>query len=555
MSAWRARLGWAAALVAGAVLAVPASAAAHSALLRSDPADGARLDEAPAEVLLEFSEPPDPDLSRVELFDAEGDRLDVGEPTPDPADAAVVRVSLPQLDDGVYTVSWRALSAVDGHVTTGAFSFGVGDVPEHVIQATSVELDEQGGPELTGVVGRWLVYSGLALMLGWAMATLLVFRTPLPGPRVALVGCWLLAAAGLVLITLAEAASVDASVGDLLASSVGDRLLRTGAVLGALGASVAVATYRTGRAAAGLVAALAAAAMYAHVASGHAGAPSPDQWLNLSSQWLHLAAIGTWIGGLAWLLAGTRTRRDDVASIGRFSALATVCVGVVVLTGVVRALDEVGSVDALFDTDYGRTLLLKLGLVASLLALGALNKFWNVPAILRGGRHVERLRRTVRGEVAFAAAVLGVVGVLSSLPPPADMAAHDDGHQPVNTSIEATGSDYATTVRVTLRVEPGVVGENRFEVRIADYDTGETVEAVRVALRFTMPQQPDLGANLLELRPTDDHWAATGTAVAQPGRWQATAIIAFRADGVEIPLRFDVGDAIDEPSMDHGGAG
>ena len=32
-------------------------------------------------------------------------------------------VSLPSLPDGVYTVSWKALSSTDGHVTTGTFPF------------------------------------------------------------------------------------------------------------------------------------------------------------------------------------------------------------------------------------------------------------------------------------------------------------------------------------------------------------------------------------------------------------------------------------------------
>ena len=562
MSSWRTRLGWVA-LVAVIALAAPAAAAAHSALLRSDPADGARLDEAPAEVVLEFSEPPDPDLSQVSVFDASGDPVDVGELTLNTDDASIVRLGLPPLDDGVYTVSWQALSAVDGHVTSGAFSFIVGDVPEHEVASAPVELDARDGLELTGVIGRWLVYGGLALMLGWAMSTLVVFRARSPGRPWALVGCWLLAALGLVLIAVSEATSIDASIGQLLTSSAGERLLRTAVLLAALGISVALAVFRRRPITAGLVAVLTALTMYAHVSAGHAGAPGPDEWLNISSQWIHLVAIGAWVGGLAWLLAGTRSHQstegpssEDASAIGRFSMLATVCISVVVITGVVRAVDEVGTIDALYSTDYGQALLVKLGLVAALAALGALNRFWNVPAIARGGSRVRRLRRTVRGEVVFAAAILGVVGVLSSQPPPADMAAHGASHERAEQSaedgIEVTASDFATTVRVTLRVEPGMVGENRFAVRIADYDTEETVEAVRVALRFAMPDRPDLGPTLLELRPNDEGlWVAKSTTVAQPGRWQATAIIAFRSDGVEIPLEFEVGDAGDQPSMDH----
>ena len=43
-----------------------------------------------------------------------------------------VRVRLDPVPDGVYTVTWRTVSATDGHVTAGAFSFGVGVSPGDV---------------------------------------------------------------------------------------------------------------------------------------------------------------------------------------------------------------------------------------------------------------------------------------------------------------------------------------------------------------------------------------------------------------------------------------
>jgi copper transport protein len=544
MNHWLGRLV-SAVMVAAVALMAPVAAAAHSALLRSDPADGAVMEQSPDEVVLEFSEPPDQDLSRVGLFDGDGEPVDHGQLTADSDDASVLRVSVPQLDDGVYTVSWQALSAVDGHLTTGAFAFVIGEASGDDIAPAPIDLDTRDGPALTGVIGRWLLYCGLALLLGWAISTLVVFRALLPAPRWVPIGCWLLAVAGLALITLTEAASVDASVGQMLASSAGARLVRIAVVLAALGVLAGLATWRPRTSTIGLTAALTAAVMFSHVAAGHAGAPGPAQWINLSTQWVHFVAIGAWIGGLVWLLAGTRGDRasDDVAPIGRFSRLATACISVVILAGVIRGVNEVGSFDALFSTDYGRTLLVKLGLVALLASLGALNRFWNVPAIMGGRAHVSRLRRTVRGEVVFAAAVLGVVGVLASTPPPADMAAHEqmDPSEEAG-AIEVTASDFATTVRVTLRIDPGVVGENHFAVRIADYDTDETIDAVRVALRFTIPDQPDLGPSMLELQPTESGtWEGSGTAIAQPARWQATAIIAFSSDGVEVPLEFDVG--------------
>lgn len=558
------RVGWAVAIAASALVALAASAAAHSALLRSEPADGARLEESPDEVVLVFSEAPDPELSRVTVIDASGQQVDHEPPAADANDATTLRVALPALDDGVYSVSWQALSSVDGHVTTGAFAFAVGQVSDDEIAAPMTGEMDEGGVGPLGVAGRWILYAGLALLFGWSMSTLVVFAGRSPGPPVVLLGCWLLAAGGLALITIAEAASIDASVGQLLSASAGARLVRTSAVLAALGLATGLAVVRAGRATAAGVAVLAAAAMFSHVAAGHAGAPGNTQWLNLASQWLHFVFIGAWIGGLLWLLAGTRRRPEDerVTPVRRFSALATIAVTVVVVTGTWRALDAIGldRLEALVNTNYGRLFLIKLGVIVPLVTLGAINKFWNVPAIVRGGQHHRRLRHTVRGEVLFAAGVLAATGFLASSPPPDEhmMQQEEESGEAMPEGLTVEGSDFATTVNVELGIDPGEVGENRFTVRIVDYDTGEPVDAIRVALRFTIPERPDFGPALLELEPTEPGmWTGSGTAIAQPARWRVTVIITFAADGVEIPLDVDVGTEMQETATptptQHGG--
>ena len=48
---------------------------------------------------------------------------------PVPGDQFELRVPLPGLPNGVYTVTWRTVSKTDGHVTGGAFAFGVGTAP------------------------------------------------------------------------------------------------------------------------------------------------------------------------------------------------------------------------------------------------------------------------------------------------------------------------------------------------------------------------------------------------------------------------------------------
>jgi copper transport protein len=152
---------------------------------------------------------------------------------------------------------------------------------------------------------------------------------------------------------------------------------------------------------------------------GHAAGPSPLRSVNLLVQWLHLLAVGAWIGGLAWLLAGLRgkERPEQLASAVRFSKLAAPLLGLVAVTGLSRALHLAGGWQGLLDSGYGRFLDLKVALFLGLVALGAMNRYRILPALVSGARRLDDLRRNVRGEVVLAVCVLTVTAVLSQPPP------------------------------------------------------------------------------------------------------------------------------------------
>lgn len=119
------RRGIVGALVGLALLALtPDAAHAHTELRSTTPADGERLDEAPARVVLRFTGSVDIGDDGVEVYAASGDRLDTDAPEHPDGDATMVAVDLPPLDDGEYVVSWQTTSP-DGHPLTGAFTFRV----------------------------------------------------------------------------------------------------------------------------------------------------------------------------------------------------------------------------------------------------------------------------------------------------------------------------------------------------------------------------------------------------------------------------------------------
>ena len=114
-----------ASVAAFAFVAMAGVAHAHALLLSSDPAGGSTVQTAPSQLTLNYSEEPDPQLSQIDLLNSSGATVDTGPPTLQGQKTLVVPIT-GDMPDGVYTVSWSAVSVDDGHTTTDSFSFGVG---------------------------------------------------------------------------------------------------------------------------------------------------------------------------------------------------------------------------------------------------------------------------------------------------------------------------------------------------------------------------------------------------------------------------------------------
>jgi methionine-rich copper-binding protein CopC len=98
------------------------AARAHAFLDHASPLVGSTVAAAPREVSLSFTQNLEPAFSTVEVFDANGARVDQGKAQ---VSANTMRIGLKPLVPGSYRVRWRALS-VDTHTTQGSFTFRVG---------------------------------------------------------------------------------------------------------------------------------------------------------------------------------------------------------------------------------------------------------------------------------------------------------------------------------------------------------------------------------------------------------------------------------------------
>jgi copper transport protein len=402
-----------------ALAVAPLPASAHALPVFSSPHPGETLDQAPGMVVMRFGERPDPRLSAIHVFDSAGRARDEGPTTPVPDVPTELTVTVTaSLSPGVYTVTWRTISAVDGHLATGAFTFGVGVSPTGAAARADLAAPSPPGD---AIAGRALLYVGMVALFGISVIAVAAF--PLPPRAVVrmLPAAVAVLAVGVLMVANAQRTQAGLSVPDYLGSSLARGFLERAVptffaalVLAATLRSRAVSRRRPGLV---LVAVLAATVMLMDVDTSHATAGGLPR-LNAAFQWLHALGVGVWIGGLGALLVGIRGTPTEVSAraVRRFSAVAGVAIVTVGVTGLVRAGVEMGSVQALTDSLFGRLVLAKIGLLAALAALGVVNRFRNLPQL---PRTLRGLRRAGSAELGLAVVTLVVAGALVDTVPPA----------------------------------------------------------------------------------------------------------------------------------------
>lgn len=413
-----------------AFFAAAAPASAHAALTASDPTDGAVVATAPAQITLSFSEGVAMNGDSIRVLDPRGKRVDTGE-LRDLCSGSIIRYGTalrPGQPDGTYTVAWQAISA-DSHPISGAFTFSIGAPSETAVSLPSRTAGD--GPVAVAYgIARYVAYAGFAVLVGAAAFILLCWRrgaAQRPMQKL-VVRAWVaLTVATLVMLLLRNPYTGSGNFSDAFdltglkavletksGASLVSRLLLLGAA--ALFITVLFGSYARRHAANG--------------SEGPTGAEGPDTsevseedakgesdlvfglgiggtvvaggiaatWalsehastgiqpaLAMPVDILHLLAVATWLGGLtALLVALHKVPGIERTAIRRFSTVAFTSVLVLACTGAYQSWRQVGSWSALTGTDYGRLLLVKIGLVAVVVAIAYTSRKWT--SRLAGGR-------------------------------------------------------------------------------------------------------------------------------------------------------------------------
>jgi copper transport protein len=586
-----------AALVVTLVVVGASPAFAHATLVSTEPTNGGVYDKPPSDVLLRFNEPVEVSLGGIRVYTSDEERVVTGSPVHPDGTGSQVQVSLPKLSNGTYVVTWRVISA-DSHPVEGAYTFQVG--PTATLNKKSAQgvaarlLATTGGSTTVGVIygiDRAVLFGSLALLIGGAVFLLVVWRRGRDNQRAARVvwGGWIgllvttvlgIALDGVYAAGLSLTKLFDPTVfRDVLDTRYGKVALVRLALLALAYPLLRMLVNRRPAAehplrawwmvAAGLVGA--GLALTPGI-SGHAGT-GIQTGLAIPADLVHVAGMACWLGGLVVLFVAVLPRRDidELREVlPRYSALALGSVVALVVSGGYQAWRQVGSLDALKETDYGRLLIAKLVVFAALIVAAAFSReivnrrfrayeyedddegdepvVEPVPVTVGsgeagsvsvgggGGRsrfsgdgydewdddttdeeEVRRLRRSVGIEVVIAVVILSITALLVNAAP-----ARSSSTEPIGLTLKSS------QVWVYVDVAPGSVGPN--DMHFTALPTGGGPASVQdMQVQLTRPGQdlPPFDVPLQKLGA--GHYYAPLYDIPYSGKWQMTIRVQLSA--------------------------
>jgi copper transport protein len=551
---------------------MPQQSFAHPITVSSSPKPFQSLSSSPAEVTVSFTEPIELSYSTISVLAPDGSRVDKNDPHLVNGDTASLGVSLkPGLPDGVYTVSTRVLSAVDGHVVEGAFTFGIGTTPTLPTGSagggapSQILSPAESASRFPGMVGQVIVvgaaFGSLWLWkplsrVPWLASAISSQRAAIDRKMVKLIiiGAAIVIGSNFAMIAV-QAIDINAGIPQAIATKFGNvwttRMMESSILM-----IIAVFVYRklskTGalpskaEMLAILVMGLAVLVTSSLVAHGAA----TGQIAAILLDFFHNTAASIWIGGLILMgfvavprilaMSDERARAAAISIlVPRFSTIVVTILGIAIITGPLLLFLIESDLSLTLASTYGKVLMIKLALAGVMVAMGGYSQFViqkKAVAVMVGGSSVQsngyaRFAKSLKAEAGVGIALLLMVSIMAngSLPAgefpqygkqPADQQAafaSATPQQAVAASPKFTQTLYSSTGKVNLTVDPFAVGQNKFTLAFSGNDN-KPVDVSAASIKLTQVEKGIGPINVNATRQQDGTFAADA-AFSLAGVW------------------------------------
>jgi copper transport protein len=568
----------------------------HPVYIRSTPEAFQKVNSPPSEINVFFSEPIELKYSKISVTDSSGNKVDKGDPHNVEGDTASMGVSLkPNLPDGIFTVSTRVLSAVDGHVVDNAFTFGigvnVGAGGPSTGQAQNLLSLPEAASRYPGIVGQIMIVGG-------AFATLWLWRPIGKVPwlseaiaqkkiaadkamiKLVFVGVILVLASGAAMIVV-QANSIGTSIPEAIATQFGNvwvaRMLQSSilvAIVFAVYRNVAKKNVSPARSETLAILILGFAILVTSSLIAHAAATKQLGVIGLD--FFHDVAAAVWIGGLVFLgfvaapkmleIADEKAKATAISLlIPRFSIIVVTILGITAITGPLLLYSIESDLSLTLASTYGQFLIIKLSLAGVMLGMGAYSQFaiqkkavsvvdssgGGTSMIQTRGPNLKHFGKFLKAEAAVGLGLLLMVSLMANSSTPSGQfpGYEEQRQQALGIGQSASGqqqtaikTDFAETAyvndgQVQLAISPFDVGQNNFKISFVGKD-GKPVSDIESAT-IRMTSDKGIGPITVDAKKQSEGVFVSDTAFGAAGTWNV-AIEGVRSKGSNMIGTFDV---------------
>ena len=490
------------------------TAYAHPFLLDSEPGQAQNAPIGTTQIIVFYSEAVEIGFSELRVFDSNGNKIDNMDTAYYEGESSLV-ITTPPLEDGVYTVTSKVLSKIDGHLVQAAIIFGVGEVQ---VDLSLLETQEESETTfLPEAAARFPGIIGQTIVLGSVISAIAIWGTQRKhfGKEsrdlvnqayrfkfAKLTGISLVAVFASNFIMLAvQTLRLETSPIDVIGTAFGTtwliRMIITIILLGIwfwmerkprlspkkhipmLGVSLVLIFTTT---------------MMGHGAATELSVP-------IILDYVHNLLASVWIGGVIFFgfvllptlasLDGVQKAKVTLAMLPRYSGMITIALGILIITGPTLLWFLESDVTSLINSTYGSLIIAKIVLAIVLIGFGAFYQFKiqkQAERNLKSGKTFtfNKLSKPLKAEAMVGIALLGVVALLvnSSLPAGEIQTADAQG-----VTLGFSSILFSEQAKFDVSIMPVGIGPNTINVLVSTVSGEPLPDISSLKIKVSNPQR------------------------------------------------------------------
>lgn len=489
-------------------------AAAHPFTVETIPDSSTNTSIGVTEIIVHFSEPIDNNFSSLKVLDSNGEQIDNKDTKYYEGDYSLI-VTTPPLEEGVYTVSSKVLSKVDGHLVPNAFIFAVGEAKIDVESLTKQNISDivflpEAGARFPGLVGQTIVLGALiASMIIWGTQSKQLVRKELDklenfhhGKFMTLTGIGLvLVFASNILVLAIQTIRLETSVFEVIKTDFGNiwviRMIITVILLGLWFGMDRKKTLSIKNKIPMLIITLGLIGTSSLIGHGAASGETPALILD----YIHNFVAAIWIGGIIYFvfallptfsqLEETKKEKMSLVLIPRFSIMFIVAVGVVIISGPTLMWFLESDVSLITESIYGKLIFAKIAIAAVMIGFGGYFQFKiqkNAERDLQKGSIAiyKKLRKSLKFDVILGITLLGVVALLINGTLPAGEINQVDAQK---VSHGFSNIEFSENAKFDVKISSFSSGTNTILVKVSDFENKPLYDSDQIKVKISYPER------------------------------------------------------------------